>query len=437
MKLKLQHNNNKFLLGLILTILYVVEYDFVYKNFVFHYFSYASINYNNIGNGEYCLLLIQACIPYCFYRGFRNIGDAFCVFVYLFVYIPFVESLHVAGIPFNYQFVYGLSFCIIMIIFFTTNDRYYFYKGFSNFSNKGKVSFRTFELIVLVVFGICVLMNIGNIQFVNFLTDSGTIYEIRGNAKSILNGYIIVFLTRALIPVALVYSVIKKDKIRTVLYLVLFIVMFMINLEKITFLISFIMVIFAFFYVKFKAFFENNFYSIIVVSVLFLSYGSYLLSSNTITFSISTLVLLRTQCIAGEQLDRYFHFFILQDNPFTYYTQISFLRRFSGLYPYPLSIGEMVAGDEGGNSNATFLLMDGVASAGVLGCYISCALFVFVKGLMNSIGLRYNNMYVVIIMFGSIMAMLNTSLFTSLISYGLLPIWLILFFVNAKCLQNK
>lgn len=88
-----------------------------------------------------------------------------------------------------------------------------------------------------------------------------------------------------------------------------------------------------------------------------------------------------------------------------------------------------MAGD-GGVSNATFWLMDGVAAWGMAGVIIISLLFVIFKSIMNSADARCSVPIYVCISLQGIMSMINLSLFTSINTCGLLMLYLVLLFVK-------
>jgi hypothetical protein len=153
--------------------------------------------------------------------------------------------------------------------------------------------------------------------------------------------------------------------------------------------------------------------------------------SNPISLVFSLIIIYRIQCIAGIQFQKYVDFFQIQNHPFTYYTHIGVVNKITGLYPYDMSIGEVINAGEG-NSNATFFLMDGVAAAGLIGCIVVGFLFLIVKSILNSFSHVYRVPLLTALFLFPLQSLMNVSLFTALVSHGIIVLSLILIFVEIK-----
>ena len=218
-----------------------------------------------------------------------------------------------------------------------------------------------------------------------------------------------------------------------------FILIFMLDKQKLT--ILFPMVVTGLYFVantRIK-FFATYFHAIIIlfiatVSIFIVWYVSYTdmtLSSNPVFFTLASLFVMRTQCIEGMETVRYFSFFINNNHPFTYYSHVNVINALTNSYPYKESIGATVAGD-GGVSNATFWLMDGVAANGIMGVIIISILFAMFKSIMNSADSRCTVPIYVCISLQGIMSMMNLSLFTAINTCGLFMLFITLLFVKTN-----
>lgn len=437
--IKSEIKNNIFL-NIIVSILYTLEYRYAYINFVIENYSYANLTFSPV-SGSLLVLLLQASLPIFFYRGFRNVASGLSLFVYVFVYIPFVVTLHIAAMPFSFRITAGFVFLILMCIYFIS-DSYFTLTKF--YIHKRRVfSFRSFEIIVIILFFITVFLNRGHISFENFLSEDNDLYSLRGENSilklGIVNTYLTLWLSHAFLPILLVYYYIDKKKFKFFLCILGFVGMFMIDKQKITLLIPFVMWVLLYIYHIKKELIIRYFHAIIMSFMALTSFYFTYKSDNIENFAlrnIAMLVVLRTQCIEGEQLDRYIQFFEVKDNPYTYYTHIRLVNKIANAYPYPKSIGEMVAGKEGSNSNATFLLMDGLASAGILGCILISFVFILIKSVLNSMGKKYQECLLLIILLFAIFSLLNTSLFTSLFSFGFIIIYMVLLLFKFPLLEK-
>ena len=134
-------------------------------------------------------------------------------------------------------------------------------------------------------------------------------------------------------------------------------------------------------------------------------------------FAIAAIVLLRTVCVAGWLTQFYIHFF--NENPYTYYSHINIVNYITESYPYTEPLGKVVAyGSQ--NANANFFLTDGVAACGLAGIVIIGLVFAVILMFINSISARYKKSDMFIMFMPTIAYFLNVSLFTTMLSNGLL-----------------
>lgn len=417
-----------------MTIFYILEYCYVYEYFVFSYFSYDNISLIHIDNFHYILMILHSVIPIIFYKGVINIASVFSIFIYVLVYIPFIVSIYMAGLKGDETIIYGIILFIIMIAFFLTDKLYV--GNVLKYKKLNLMPYKRFETLSFFLLFICIIIMMSSMKFVNIFTEAEAMYDLRAENSASMEqwiAYLLSWITHAFLPVILVYNYVIKNIYKVIICIACYILAFMIDMNKITLLIPFIMLFtlkIGYMQKNFiKYFYEGLICFMSTLSILSFCFCEYI-------FPLSQLVIYRTQTISGLQFQRYYNFFIEKNNPITYYTQISVLKNITGMYPYDLSIGEMVAGD-GSNSNANFLLMDGMASLGFIGCIFVSVLFIIMKSYMNTICKGMNMVAVISIFLFAIMSMINTSLFTSLISFGLVPIYIILKYVKLENINNN
>ena len=428
---KQQPSNSLRLLTVIITVLYVIEYHYIYENFVAFYFGYADINYQTLKDGRYLPLILQASLPIVFFKGVRNFSSFFSFFIYVLVYIPFVDALYTCGLPDSISTPYGVLFFLCMSLFFITDDisigRRFVVR------NKRLIPFHVFELITVGILLICVISNIGNMTFVNFLTDASDLYEKRAeytsSGLSRIIFYFVLWLAHFLLPFLSVVYITNKKYVKLSVVILASVLVYMINMQKATIIIPILIVLAYSFYRKFEKSLIKIIPSAFIVLLLTLSLFLYLKSDIPLLFGIAAIFIMRTQCIEGMEFDRYMHFFEVENNPVTNYSHIGIINSITNSYPYPESIGRMVAGDVG-NANATFWLMDGVAAGGLVGVVVISFVFIIIKGFFNSIGKKYNYMIVIFSMLFVFSAAANVSLFTVLLSEGFIVAYLTYVFVK-------
>lgn len=419
---------------LLLGALYAIAYDYVYREFVDYFFPLRSEAYHVISGLVYYFYVFLSSLPFIFYRGLKTVAVSFSLFTYILVYIPVINALWCYSFSYDVQIEYSIVFFICMCMFFYT-DRIYILK--SLFKRKsGLIPFKYLEYAVLFCMIVLVLLNRSQLTFVNFLQDSAELYDARAemNVKGI---YLVCWMRSCFLPLIMVSALRNKNYRKYFLVLFAFLLIFMLDKQKLT--AVFPLVVTGLYYVAntTNKFFSTYFHSIIIIfiAVVSLAIVTYVintgttLSTNPVLFALAALFVMRTQCIEGMETVRYFSFFIKDDNPFTYYSHVNLINAVTHSYPYKESIGATVAGD-GGVSNATFWLMDGVAAWGMAGVIIISLLFVIFKSIMNSADARCSVPMYVCISLQGIMSMINLSLFTSINTCGLLMLYLVLLFVK-------
>lgn len=420
---------------------YAAFYDYIYRDFICEVFAYTGTKtYIPMSFSHYVLYLVQAVLPIVFFKGVKNIASLMSFFTYFFVYIPFVNNLNVAGYPTNLSVPYSIVFLIFMCLFFVT-DYIYMLKAPFKRGIKQRIGFPVFELLSLGMLLVVAAANIRNIHFVNIITQSEVMYEMREANRETGPGGLILYLSYwlkyAILPCLMVIYLKKKQHFRYAISFAAIILMFMIDMQKITFLMPFVITAVYFFYNKHKETFSKYFHLLITACFIVFPFIFNLMKGNRLMLEIGCVLINRTQCIEGIELGTYLRFFgDGTRNPFTHYTHISPIRKLFGGYPYQFSLGRAVTGG-GANANGTFWLMDGVAADGVMGVVIISLIFIVFKAIFNSIGCRYDLNLCTIILLFALVALLNVSLFTALLSCGMLVFYFMFAFVKMPELEKN
>lgn len=418
----------------IVAIIYSLVYDYVYSNHISVVWGYAIDRpFQPLGSGELIIYVLWAAIPFVFYKGLRHFASAFSLFVYIFIYIPFTYSLLVHGFPDVLKYSYLLFFFIIMIVYFKTDQLSVFKKYIVH--RRKTLSFKVVPVITVFLLIVLVTINRSQLHLVNFFEDSRSMYEFREEANIKLI-YVLCWLRSALLPLLMLYYLCKSQWLKYGFTFLGFVLLFMLDQQKMTiiFPVAITTIFFAIKYYNDKVssrFHLFLFLIFIIIPLFIVKHGS-----NPLSLVFSLIFIYRIQCMAGIQFQKYVDFFEIQDHPFTYYTHIGIVNKITGMYPYDMSIGEVInAGD--GNSNATFFLMDGVAAAGLIGCVIVGILFLIVKSILNSFSHVYKVPLLTALFLFPLQSLMNVSLFTSLVSHGIIVLFLILIFVDIKEFKNE
>lgn len=395
------------------------------------------ILYHDINGIDYLIFLLLGAFPSLFYKGIINIASALSVMVYIFGIIPCYHSLWV-GDPLSISTFWGYAIAFIFsgTLFFLTDSIYLLKSPFLK-TRKKYISIKTIEIITLLMLIILVVTYSSQMRFVNFFEDQKQLYAQRAENSSLsVLGLVLYFrqwLTNGFFPFLLVIYLQTKNRLKTCAVLLGYFLVFLIEMAKSTFFMPIIILSFYAIMKYRKNAIRNYYYSgiLFTISVIaILLFNTY--QNSTTMFGLAAIFIMRTMCVSGWLCNMYIPFF--ENNPFTYFTHINIINFITQAYPYADSIGLTVSyGDQ--NANAFFLLMDGVAGAGIYGIYIVSMVFIFIKGILNSISLKYKKSLCILIFLPATMAIVNVSIFTAILTCGLLILYLLFMFVKAPMLQ--
>lgn len=419
---------NRFVINAIIAAIYVLFYDFIYNVYVCTLFDETYIPLNGT---QYLELVLFGIVPIFFYGGLKNIASVFSIFTYILAYIPFNETLSVGG--WRQDFMdYRIVFFVSMCVFFLTDNCTL---GRRLFKIKPNVKFITFRKISYLLLVFVILLNVSNLHFTNFMQNRSDLYDLRANLR-VVGGtpviYLIYWFKNVILPLLIVTSLIRKEYIHFVVAFIGCMCMFMIDQQKITFFVPFAIVLLYYIYVKKGRLIRDSFHNMIMLLLIFVPFVCYTFKDvSDIAYEVASIVIYRTQCIEGQELNTYLKFFGHDGlHPYTYFSHIGIINLFTRGYPYgELSLGNVVSYG-GSNANGMFWLMDGIAAGGIYACvFISCV-FVIVKSLFNGIRQRCKvEIFAIISLFAMSMTM-NVSLFTALFSCGLLLLFLLFVYVD-------
>ena len=419
---------------LLVSICYAVFYDFIYKNYLVANFGYYGETYSDMSSIRYSLYVILCVMPMFFYRGMSSLAAAVSIFVYTLIYVPFIDTLFVGGYNSSIVTPYIVVFFISMCAFFISDHKYPFKKLLAH---KGGVSFAKFELITLLCVIYILAMNGSSWRFVNFLAVDNNLYELRAaNNMDTISAYLMGWLKHVFLPLLMVSYLVEKKYIKYGMTFMAFLLLFMLDKQKITFFVPFVITLMYFAYARFPSFFKLHFHTIVISALIIIPLLLYLKLDSPGVFAISVIFIMRTQCIEGLLINFYLNFFEVGNHPYTYYTHINIINKLTGLYPYDDSIGYVVM-DGDSNANGNFWLMDGVAAAGFIGCIISSVIFCIVKNMLNTSSHGLNIYLCIVVLMFELSAITNTSIFTSLLTGGVLILFIVFKYVDFPALKEK
>lgn len=405
---------------LMLACIYALAYDFMYENFVYKLFSYiGNMDYVEMGMENRVLWILLSILPFAAYKGLTKLSSFFSLFLYLFVYLPFIHAIFVAYNISQLQiYSYSLAMMVIMISLFKFGGEWTLLR---DIVVKPQISLRTIEIITLVLTLLYVAIAHSSMHFVNIFTQSGDMYAYREQNSEVesLGGiaYVQGWLFGAFYPFLLVCYLRMKRRKMALLPLIGYFLLFAVDMQKMTFLMPFALIFMYYVISLNEEKISNYLHSFMMVCILLLSLVLYIYQDDEIVFAIAAIVLLRTVCVAGWLTQFYIHFF--NENPYTYYSHINIVNYITESYPYTEPLGKVVAyGSQ--NANANFFLTDGVAACGLAGIVIIGLVFAVILMFINSISARYKKSDMFIMFMPTIAYFLNVSLFTTMLSNGLL-----------------
>lgn len=421
-------------LQLLCGILYAISYNYIYKEYMFPVWGYMGAEYLEMSNLQFGLYVMCAAVPLYFYQGFRTLASGISLVEYVLVFVPILLAVQTTKCMRSLEGeVLFVELLVAQIVIFKTDQKVLLK---SLWTTKKRNPIAIVEIITILLILVLIVEQGGRIHFVNFFQDSSKMYELRvvnSDSRSVFSGYLLNWVNRGFLPFLMVVYLIQKNKIKILLSVIGFVVMYMLDMQKITLIMPFVMI---FFYKILKGNWISRYFQFIFI-LLFTALPILSISNldNTICYTITAILVMRTQCVAGWLSSIYFNFFQSTGHPFTYYGHINIVNWLTGVYPYgnkPLG----VAVAEGSmNANANFLLTDGYAAFGILGIAIAVCVFILVKSILNGICTKYDSKLCFIAFFPAISAMMNASIFSAILTNGMLLLFIL--FLKFDFCSNK
>ena len=408
--------------GICSSLFYTLAFLITYINFLNFHFGYMGFKIVD-GRLENKILIflavVIAIVPSLFFNGVRAISSFLSIFVYYILYVPIIISVFF-GIENSivYVILQMLLFCAGMTLFFVA-DRINF-KPPPRF----KVNFDMFPLMLIITILTTIYMLIiyrGNLSFVSF----EDVYDLRSKNNELgadtISAYLFSWHSNVMIPICLGYGIFAKKYYYFIVGAFGCLIVYMATGAK-SVIVFPILVIVLF---KFFKTVELKY----IYSLLGFALTSILIIMTMMEFNVvSSIVLMRTIGNGGDLTVHYHDFF--SNHPRTYYSHVNIINLITNLYPYKYSIGQEVGFYFWGetNANANFWATDGYAAIGSAGILVSSFLFFIILVFFNMLSKSYDKVFLILILVAYITQFLNTSLFQSLLTGGLLLISVFLSF---------
>ena len=406
--------------------IYLLFYDYIYEHFVFELFQYMGLDYVSMTPVEYVLWIILSVTPIFFYQGIKQVSSFFCILLYHFVYIPFVHALFITyGIdPFT-QYSYTVVLCLFFSFYFFFEKRF---PLFQKLTITPLIPITYVEIVTLLLFAFFIGARASSMHFVNIFTQTDILYDLRsqnsetGQSLAFIQ-YIQGWLNGAFFPFLLICYLEEKSYMKASCVLGGYLALFMVDMQKITFVMPFALIAFYFLIKTQGVKILNKLHSFLIIVISIISFVLYIVQDDPLLFTIGSIIILRTVCVAGWLSQLYLHFF--STNPYTHYAHVNLVNAVTGGYPYNEPLGMAVAYHTQ-NANANFFLTDGLAAWGLFGIIIIGCFFFVLMQIINAISFKYETKHLLIAFLPFVGYLLNTSIFTTILSDGLFILFFLL-----------
>jgi hypothetical protein len=288
-----------------------------------------------------------------------------------------------------------------------------------------------FSIITLGFVGYIFYVYRGNLSFVNPFDIN--LYDKRASGSSIGKGtgvgYPIMWSAGAFFPFILAFGIYYKNQILLAFSIIGYVYLFMTQADK-AFLFQFIWVIMMFQFMNrtkmVGQYFGLAFASITTILTALYVFGDELM--KLAVFPICTTIFVRLTGVSAFTATIYYNFFD-SNNPYTYFSHVNVFNKFI-TYPYDDMIGKVVAStiskNPDFNANANYFITDGLCSLGLYGIPVAGLLCGLVLHAIDSAANRHDLRFATMVITYSSVNIMNASIFTSVLSGGL--IWIFLFF---------
>ena len=400
-------------------IFYILLYRFIHVHLLVEYFETFGFFYQENMISERVLTDLFALLPICFFSSKLIASNFVSILLYFFLYVPSIITLQYNFTDYYSIFPYQICLCIVMILFFLS-----IHFTFSCKKPNKSIFFLTIKeniIIAVVLLLVIIIINRGHFRLVSF----DDVYDLRDSTAKIRNshayiGYFTMWLTYYFISFFLVVGLmLKKRKLVIFSCVIAFVIYTFCGAKSAITAPLFIILI----YWTLRTFSFKYFFLLITSCFSVLTLISVFLGEKVIM--LISFLYLRTLGICGYMAYAYVDFF--DSHPYTYWGHINIINLIFHNSPYQYTLGKEVAAynhnttiEYAMNANANFLMTDGVAACGVWGILIIGIIFWLLLILLNDLSWRHNSIFACVLLFGSVQSLLNVSLFTTLLSSGLL-----------------
>ena len=417
-------------ISIITAILYIFVFRRVYEDCLVAVYGYYGYRLDNTDIAAQWITNFLAFFPIIFYQPKQKVSDFISIVIYVIVYVPTLISLQCYYPDYSFSVKYQIAYLFAMCLFFLSSK---LHRSSISFSNRHLLKVKPFLVFGILVFLLTIAIYNTRITLVSF----ETAYDIRESGGSLANsipvfGYFYAWMPTVLSPIFVTVGCVRNNKTMIVLGFCMALLYFMTCGMKSAVFIPILS------YLLYKGLDKNErmvykIFPYLTVGVI-VPYILFVLFDTPIVSALVGLLLMRTYGISAFLTPIYIDVF--QEYPYTHYTHIAIIDAIFGGYPFKThSLGNEVsqaygALDAEANFNANFLVTDGIAAGGITGIIIISIIFFLFLILLNQLSTKLRYPVAVSLVTGVSISLTNVSLFTTLLSFGLLFLLVFLRYTN-------
>lgn len=431
----LAHNTR--LINIAFGIIYIYLFRGIYTEYLVPTMGYMGYELNNLSPKDIAICDLLCLIPLLFYSVEVRLSNFIAIMIYIFMYVPSQIAIqYFWGCA--YHIDYMLAFFVGMILFFVASRNSISKKIYLTKVGKLKLSY-------FVAFGfVCALTLLfiyrNNLHMVSF----ADVYDLREENNDLgkdfaLAGYFHMWCQNLFSPLLMAVGLYKNNKKYILLGILLSLLIYTSSGLKSSIIMPVVIIGFYYYMKRYMTQSIISFFPLftLLIGVIYLSSFFFTGSVATMAYSI---VFMRSIGIAAELAPCYITVF--DSHPYTYYSHVNIINKITGQYPFDNpSIGNAVwdaySGNDANNANANFWLTDGTAAAGVIGVLIISVFFYFLLVYLNKFSNAHDRTTVFSMLIPIIIALTNASIFTTLLSGGLIIGMIILRYCHLSSFEEK
>ena len=426
--MKLTNNTicNDRLVNLAFGCFYLWLFRCIYTGYLVPFMGYMGYELNYYSTRDILICDVLTIIPLLFYSVERKVSNFIAIMIYLFMYVPSQVSIQYTW-GCKFQFGYMVAFFVGMILFFLASKNK---KSRTKYKTKiGSIDLSIFVIIGFIFALVVLFVFRNNLHFVSF----ADVYSLREENSEInkdfrLVGYFQMWCQNLFSPLLITVGLYNKNKRYLLLGILMSLLIYTSTGLKSSIISPFAVIGFYLFMNKYMKESIALFLPVftVLIGVIFLSSSFF---SGEVANMAYGVIFMRSIGIAAQLAPCYITVF--ETHTYTYYSHIRIVNKITGMYPFSNpSLGNAVWGEYTGNdstnANANFWLTDGTAAAGVIGVFLVSFFFYFLLVYLNKLSNAHDQATVFAMLISIIIALTNVSVFTTLLSCGLIIAMVIL-----------